>query len=209
MAVKTWSFIFLPLVARHVGFKKITVFIGIIALFLAGDVFVYTRLVEGARMLHVFPVVLAAGGPIGVWGITYLTSFVPGVLTFIIQYRLEIFGLLLSLLIARVWQVMRRALWCTSLLVILGMYIILLNWGVQYVFWIVPFVFLCNSQKSKQLIMLFWLLSTFYVGLNYTNIAFNRTLVNWSFIHNIGLLLWGFFLYWFRVLMNEIKESSL
>jgi hypothetical protein len=141
IAVKTWSVIFLPLIYRFFGFRKTTVILLTTLLFLFADIFVYTRMVFNGAFRVVIPALTEPGGPVGIWGISILLKPIAD---HVEEYNIYIFALLMAL----GWIIIARrniGVWTTSVALILWVYLIIPNWGVQYLFWVLPFSYLIKK----------------------------------------------------------------
>lgn len=182
VAAKTWSVIFLPLYLKFYGFRK-TFVVGIITLlFLFADVFIYTRMVFGSAFRVVLPAVLKPGGPVGIWGISLMLK--PWA-EYLSAHNLLVFGGLLSLgLLVIVFN--RLKFWVSACLLILWVYLIIPNWGIQYLFWVIPFSYLIKRDRK-------WagyeLLAGVYVFFNYINVI-SPDMIPSSLTLGSGILVW-------------------
>lgn len=193
VATKTWSVIFLPIYLKFFGLKK-TIIVGITALlFLFADIFIYTRMVFGSGFRVVVPAVLKPGGPVGIWGISLIFNRWSD---FLAHNNLIIFGGLITLglllIISR-----KLTYWNSVCALLIWVYLIIPNWGVQYLFWVVPFLFITNNPKRN----VYFLLSGVYVCLSYVNVILGEGAINSNLTNWIGLVLWGYISFMFlRVL---------
>lgn len=203
IGVKTWSVVFLPLVVLHLKSTWKTVFYVVgTALVILTSVFVYTRIVDGSSIRTVLPAVLHAGGPSGIWGLTLILSALYPLPT---QYYLIAFGILF-LLCQLVILKKRVSVWDKCFLTVLSIYILIPQWGIQYLIWIVPFLYLAPVvTMPKRLI--FVLLSTVYLFCLYFNIVTERVLFPPMITGSLGLLIWGYCVYWFVHLLNTRSLS--
>lgn len=180
----------------HKSLAKLALFFVTAGLFVVADVFVYTRLVFGSSVRQVFPVVLAAGGPAGIWGMSWWSTIVGGTGRWSLPWFALAWGLCAGGLLILAW---RRAwsIWQTLLLSTLLLYIFLPQWGVQYVFWLVPWLFLRLDQIPVRERRWFWGLSSLYAGLTYLNIARGEIpILAESYIQAVGVALWLYFCFW-------------
>ena len=177
-------------------------YVVIVSMMLTANVFIYTRLISGARLSDVFGAVLAAGGPMGVWGISLFAKVYPPLLAYIQIYRTPLFAIL-WLGVAVVVLKRRLGFWVSCLHLVIGLYLILLTWGVQYLFWTIPFIFLNWELLDKKHLFLFWVLSSTYLFGNYLNIAFAQNVIYTEVIHLLGVILWLFFGWWFVSLQKS------
>jgi hypothetical protein len=201
VATKTWSIFLLPLVLvsmkRRIDQLAVLLILGL--LFFV-DIFVYTRLV-GSSFRIVVPALLSAGGPIGVWGITYLL----GIYTLIPVYKLiwvaggllVLYGLL---------TIRKYSFWFNCLLLIFGFYIITPNWGVQYLFWCLPFIYLLRTKIPSLMYRVLTILGSSFLAVNYVSIAAGKQLSPITFTKGLGFMLWVFILFaWVRL----YKDTSI
>ncbi len=166
IASKTWSVLLLPFfVLNEKSWWQRLSFIALVALGLLANVFVYTRLVDGSSVRTVLPAVTQAGGPIGEWGISLVLSapeFWQKNGTVILIIGIVIFTMLVNK--------MKQPIWESLLLLVLLIQIILPRWGIQYLFWSIPFWYL-SEQKNRKPRQLFFLAASLYAAANYYNIA--------------------------------------
>lgn len=182
VATKTWSVIFLPLYLKFFGFRN-TFIVGITTLlFLLIDVFLYTRMVFGSAFRVVLPAILKPGGPVGIWGFSYIFRPWSELIT---QFNLLIFGGLISLGLLFIFF-KKIPFWEASTLLILWVYLIIPNWGIQYLFWVIPFYYMITRNWKWTV---FEVLAGVYVFLNYLNII-QRGTVPSQVILTTGLFLW-------------------
>jgi hypothetical protein len=186
VATKTWSILLLPLYLKFFGLKNTFIVSVVTISFLLLNVFVYTRLVFGSGFMAVLPAVLKPGGPVGIWGLSLILSRWND---FIGQYNLYIFGALLTIGLMIIY-LKKVSFWNAATWLILWIYIIIPNWGIQYLFWIVPFLFVTNTAYRS----IYLSLAGFYLFLNYAGIAHGAPLVSSQTNLLIGLLLWSLFL---------------
>ena len=195
IAGKTWSIIFLPAIFRKLGVVKTGVLIAISGIFILCDLFVYTRLVFGSRIREVFLAALNAGGPIGVWGVSGLTTLLQLPIVWNGSFRFSwlaiTFGLIQFLLFRK-----KINFWQHCFATVLSFYLITPNWGVQYVFWIVPFLSLLIIELGKETIFLYSVVFGVYVLLHYINITLGFSLVSDQVLLIFGVGLWGGLLVW-------------
>ena len=201
---KTWSVIFLPVLLweQKPFWKKLALpvlmVIGVVA-----DVFVYTRIVDGSRVTAVLPAALKAGGPIGEWGISFILS--PWA-AFLKQYNLIIFAGLCGLLLLPV--IFSKAnIWLKCLLTLLAVYIAIPNWGVQYLFWCLPFVYLAKEQESK-FFKYFTVLAAVSLFGNYLNVIWSGPAVPLFPLRLFGLTVWGVVIWWYWSLVSSTREKT-
>ncbi|NMC36444.1 hypothetical protein GYA49_05370 [Candidatus Beckwithbacteria bacterium] len=207
IATKTWSIVFLPLIAwfQKNMFKVILTGL-LIVLFLLGDVFIYTRLVFGSSVRTVLPAVLAAGGPIGHWGWPLLVSFIIPI-SVITNYKFYLFILLLGVVFAiLVWK--KLPLTISLLGFVLGLYLVIPNWGIQYSFWVLPFLFLSFSQISKPWTYSYLFLSSILVFANYLNLSAAKSVFSVQILDMIGIIVWLWILLGFYLLVAKKYEKN-
>jgi len=195
VATKTWSVIFLPLYLKFFGFRK-TFVVGITTLlFLFVDVFIYTRMVFGSAFRVVLPAILKPGGPVGIWGISLMLKPWSEYLS---AHNLFIFGGLLSIGLLVVFF-NRFKFWVSACLLVLWVYLIIPNWGIQYLFWVIPFSYLIKRDRKW---VGFELLAGVYVFFNYLNVI-SPNMIPSSLTLGTGLLVW---LYVMMLLLSTFRE---
>jgi len=194
---KTWSVIFIPMyLLFQKNLKKSLLFFLTVILILIADIFIYFKSVYYTKLDNIIPAISKPGGPSGVWGLSFFFSPFINAVEFITKNNLVIFAILLSIIYFLVWKT-KRNFWESCFLLILGIYLIIPNWGVQYLFWILPFIFIIKPGLSPKLVQTFTFLATAYLLASYTNIIFNRQAINLSYIYSLGIILWLFIFYWF------------
>ena len=192
---KTWSVVFFPVICKILQRPfKIVKFSLMTLLTVFLDVFFYTRLV-GSSFRQVFQAVISAGGTSGIWGISFIFPFVKinPLLFFTVLF------IFLQIIILRKEQ----SIWQTCLLTVLGILLIIPKWGIQYLFWLLPFLFLAPEALKSKEALVFTVLGSLYAFLNYFNIAKEATTVNQNVINLTGFCLWGLLVYWFIILLNK------
>lgn len=200
---KTWSVIFLPVLVWEE--KRWWKRVALPVLMLAGvvaDVFVYTRIVDGSRVRAVLPAALKAGGPIGEWGISFILS--PWA-AFLKQYNLVIFAGLCGLLLLPV-IFSKLNIWQKCLLTLLAVYIAIPNWGIQYLFWCLPFVYLAKEQNSK-FFKWFTVLASISLFGNYINVIWSAPVIAQFPLRLFGLTVWGVIIWWYWSLVSSTREK--
>ncbi|MBP9819930.1 hypothetical protein KBC79_04290 [Candidatus Woesebacteria bacterium] len=166
IASKTWSVLLLPffVLNEKLWWQRVS-FVALVAFGLLANVFAYTRLVDGSSVRTVLPAVTQAGGPIGEWGITLVLNAPEfwqknGTIILIIG------AVIFTILVRRI----KRPIWESLLLLVLLIQSILPRWGIQYLFWSIPFWYL-SEQKNHKPRQLFFLAASLYAAANYYNIA--------------------------------------
>lgn len=209
IATKTWSGVLIPLLVKYqkTASKKLGIIFGS-GLTILGIILIYSNFVFRPKLDVILLAVLKAGGPIGMWGLSYLGSFNPSILTWFINNNIIIFGLLF--LCFQVLILKKNISFLQScLLTILSMYIVIANWGIQYLFWVIPFIYMLKSKLNHIHINIFLIISSFYLFISYLNISAGeiRIIPN-TWINSIGFLLWIFIIYWFIYLIKNLKKVS-
>lgn len=197
VASKTWSVIFFPILIRYQRSMWYSLwFVGLAAGALFANIYYYTTFaVYNSSFERVFAAVGAPGGPIGVWGLSILAA---PLLPLVLPFKLFAFALLLGLI--QLLILTRKATYMQSIfLVILGVYLIILNWGIQYLFWLLPFAYLLRDWFSPWIWRTYMVLASGYLLLNYLGVATGALVVPAAFQYGLGLALWGLFLVWFVV----------
>ena len=195
IASKTWSIIFLPAIFRKLGTAKTGILMVISGIFLLSDLFIYTRLVFGSRIRGVFLAALNAGGPIEVWGVSGLTKLLELPIVWSTTFRfiwLAISFTLIQFLLFR----KKLNFWQNCFATVLSFYLITPNWGVQYIFWIVPFLSLLTRELGKKTIFLYSIVFGVYALLHYINITLGFNLVSDQVLLMFGVSLWAGLLLW-------------
>lgn len=207
IAAKTWSIIFLPgiIQIQNTLLKKLIFPIGIMFLLLA-ITYGYTLTVFGSSVTTVLPAVTKAGGPIGVWGISFLFSWSESVLSFLKENSLWIFlfGYLgsQSLLLRKHFEIYEYIA-----LTIISFYILTLNWGAQYLFWVYPFLLVLPEYRIINKLHYFSLITGGYIFIAYFHIL-TRDAHNLQMIVSMySLILWIFFMLLFFHLYKKFTES--
>lgn len=206
IAVKTWSVFLLPMVLRNIKkWEQKAIYIMAIGLFLFVDVFIYTRLVHSA-FRTVLPALLSAGGGIAYWGYSYIIHLTPlypwynglnNILVFIPTFLVVEGYLLLK----------KFPFWKTAFLTILVMYVLLTRWGIQYIFWIYPFMFLIQKFLDKRERFLFIALTSPYALLAYWNDITHQKMVDLQIVWIWGFVIWVFCVYWLVALIKRWSRS--
>ena len=196
IGVKTWPALLWPVFARRLKLKPLLVFTAIIWFFLFADVFASTRYVFGSGFRVVLPAVLKAGGPPGQWGLTY---FFP-------QFSLPFFAVLFA---AGQWLLLKiKAPFYQQVFInLLFIYLILPRWGIQYLFWLWPFLFLTKLIDRLPGVKTYLLAVFSYLFLNYANVASGLTVFSSKLIWLLGLIIWFIFLFWFIVLLLPTLQA--
>ena len=198
IAAKTWSVIFLPymLYKEKSWIKRILLPIGVIIILML-DIFIYTRTVDGSSFRTVLPAVAKPGGPVGIWGISLFFSPYSGWLQ---KYNLHFFAVSFGLLSAYViW--MRHSLWKSIFLLVLGVYLVLPNWGIQYLFWCLPFVYLAELD-SRKIFILFTITASFYAFTTYALLSQGIVLPT-LMSPSLGVIVWAVVAFWWG---KELKN---
>jgi hypothetical protein len=186
VAAKTWSIIFLPLILwQEKRWRYRFLWLGLLITLLLANIFVYVHSVFGSSLDIVWPALSKPGGPIGIWGIS----------AFIKTYNLDFFGfsLLILLLI-----ILRRCLTLanSSTLLVLGVMCVIPNWGVQYLFWLLPFLYWSHPQVNKfNFVTGYTLLSLPYLFVTYASMVAQTPLVSSALTTWLGLPIWLYLVY--------------
>lgn len=191
---KTWS-IFLGLII--VKFQKsirrsLFYFSGVLFLLLL-NVYFFTKITVGSRLITILPAILKPGGPIGIWGISYLLSSQTN---FVSQNKIVIF-FVLFILFQAIILLRKISIWKSIMLSILSMYIIFITWGAQYLFWVLPFCFINYYFIKKWEIITYVVLASLYGFIYYFNNSFETNIFLLDSGIYLGLLLWSFIIFWF------------
>lgn len=205
IAAKTWSIVFLPALVKYVKtIPKFLQLIGGIGLVLVSIILLYSRFVFDPKFDVVFQATFRAGGPIGIWGLSFILSFYPSLLTWLMQHNLLIFVVLFFFFQTLILR-KNISFFQSCFLTILSIYIIIPNWGIQYLFWIMPFLYILKTKLNRIQINVFLTLSSVYLFLNYLNNSTEeKILVPSPFIHSVGFLLWIFITYWFIYVLRLV-----
>jgi hypothetical protein len=209
IATKTWSGLFILLLIKYQ--KTIPKKLGIIfgsGLTILGVILIYSRFVFRPNLDLIFQAVSKAGGPIGIWGLPFLSSFSPSILSWFSQHNLIVFGaffLFFQVLILR----KNVSFLQSCLLTVLSMYIIIANWGIQYLFWIIPFIYMLKPKLNHSYMNIFLMMSSLYLFVNYLNISTkNVVIVPTTWTNLMGFLLWLFIIYWFTDLLKTLRKGK-
>ena len=202
---KTWSIIFFPVLMKfQKNITKTTILIIITILLLAADIYLYTVTVYYTKLSNILPALIKPGGPVGIWGVTYILSSLPKVINWVAFHNLLIFASMLGIFIILILK-KNSTFWQSCFLLILGVYLVIPNWGFQYLFWIWPFLFMIYDFLRKRDFLIFNLISSIYLFMNYGNIAFGKQIIPVKPILLTGLFLWLFIFYWF---VKQLKTFS-
>ncbi len=191
IASKTWSILLAPLLLGHIqSWLKRILFISISVIVLVVDIYIYTHFVTWSSFEMVIPALTKAGGPVGIWGLSYVaTHFYPSLLPLILNYKIVLIGF--AVLIASVIVIGKRfSLFTQTLFVLLCLHIVVPNWGVQYLFWTLPFMYLTNQWFTKKIFAAYLSIASIYALLNYINIAYNNSVIPNQYIEFLGVMLW-------------------
>jgi len=209
VAAKTWSIIFLPSIFFfQKKISRLFLFGTTAATVLLAQVAAYEKWVYLPNLSSLVEAVGKPGGPTGIWGITYILSLWPSIILWVTKNNFLFFvSLFLILQIAIIKK--GPDFWQHCFLTILGVYIIIPNWGVQYLFWVLPFLYLLKDHLRPKETHLFFLLTIPYVFTTYINVAFSSEAIKAYLINGLGFILWVFMVYWFLKLWKrpmEIKD---
>ncbi|MBD3279148.1 MAG: hypothetical protein GF390_00370 [Candidatus Pacebacteria bacterium] len=201
IASKTWSVVFLPLTLQKLkNWPTRLVYLVAIAISLLVNIFIYTRIVFGSNIGTVLQALGSPGGPIGHWGFSLI--FRPYLET-INKYRLAIFAFGFLFTQVLIWKQKLNS-WTKLLATIIGIYLIIPNWGAQYSFWFLPFFFFNLKQQKSFIGKIFYLSISLYTSLMYVNIA----LINpHKLLGKLNLLLAGLtyllaLIWWWQLTFN-------
>ena len=194
VASKTWSILLLPLLFFYrKSLASFVVLVGGTGIVLLGLMFGYTRFVFGSSISTVAASLGSPGGPMSVWGISLLISrFIP--LVELLEdnrliYTALIVGIL-SLLVRKLPDLMEAVLYF-----IIGLYVLLPNWGIQYLMWHYPFQVLVGYRFRLWDRIFYWFIIPIYLFMNYLNIVTETsTFPSWSVL-GTGLCVWCYFVY--------------
>lgn len=205
IAAKTWSVLLLPYFWLQQSWRWRLLSPLIIIAALIGNVFVYTRLVDGSSVRTVLPAIGAAGGPIGEWGLSIIWSNT----TFWSSFGLYI--VLAVTAIVTLWLQYKKAqLWDALLVIILAIQIVLPRWGIQYLFWSLPFWYLGTKLNNRQRLTL-TITAGGYAVLNYLNIAQQIEQLPILFpellVQSIGLVCWAVTVYCCLQLIEKLRKE--
>ncbi len=204
IASKTWSVLILPQVIWQIRSwpKKFIYFLLIVGFLLANIKFY--GLIIGSNFETVTNALLAPGGPGGNWGLSLLLKPIWSILA---PYRLLIFLSLFGILQLLI-LLSKKNLLQTALLTILSFYLTTPNWGVQYLFWQIPLIFILASQKKLKVSKLNLILTSLYCLITYLNISLIQPAKFLSTLATlIGLGLYIFYLQWFNTLLKPMDEK--
>ncbi|NMB56896.1 hypothetical protein GYA19_03090 [Candidatus Beckwithbacteria bacterium] len=202
---KTWSFVFAFVIFKYQKNFFKTVFTGLVILFLTFvDIFIYTRYVFGSAFRVVFPAVFKAGGPIGAWGIPLILKIFNLNLAVFKTYNLYIFLFLFFIMQAVLFFKAKKNLYHSLMLNIMSVYLVIFNFGIQYLIWILPFIFWEKGNNDKQK-NIFQVLTSALVLLTYLNIINSVVLIPTLVLDFFALVLWLYLLYWF---LKELKHEA-
>ncbi len=202
IAIKTWPVFFGLLIFKQLQNKERRFLVGaVVVIFLFLDIFIYTRL-AGSSFSRVLPAVFQAGGPTGIWGITLILN------TFSLSWpnydllKFAVLFTILELIIIRT----RRPIWEQSFLTILALYLTQPKWGIQYLIWILPFIYLIRPKLGENKFLTFTFISICYLFVAYTGTIFGILGNNIStpiFDLLLGFTLWLYCLY---LLIDSLKN---
>lgn len=201
---KTWSIVFFPVIVKFQrNIVKTVTLIIVTLLLLAADLYLYSVTVYYTKLSNIWPALIKPGGPVSIWGFTFILSPLPSVISWVTSHNLFLFAPMLSLCIILILK-KNFSFWQSCFLLILGIYLVIPNWGIQYLFWVWPFIFMIYVSLKQRDILIFNLISTIYLFMNYGNIALGKQLIPAKPILFTGLLLWLFIFYWF---INQLKTG--
>jgi len=244
IASKTWSILFLPAIIvfqRNAYLSSSLLLIVIICLM--ANIYIYTRYVFGSSFSTVIPALSKPGGPVGVWGISYLLPLNFNSLQLFKRYSIYLFGALfglIQLILIRYFNLLGKVKDCLSLkriknyfnyklikhlsfrdnysignyfeycfLTVVGIYIVIPNWGIQYLFWVLPFLFYSVNLLENQRTNNYMLIANLYCMASYLNIAANESIISESLVNLLGFSLWCYCIYWFSVNILRLKSKTI
>jgi hypothetical protein len=208
VAVKTWSLLFIPIFLKFIRMPcKLPGLIVGSSLTVLSILFIYSCFVFRPKFEVIFQAVLSAGGPVGIWGISYISFLFPDVLSFLTQNNLIIF-VLLYIFLQMIILKSNISFIQTCFLTVLGIYIIIPNWGIQYLFWIMPFLYILKPQLNQTRINIFLIISSAYLFLNYLNNSGEKIIIPSIWAESLGFILWLFICYWFIYLLVMFKRTA-
>lgn len=189
VAAKTWSILLLPFfVLLQPNWQRRILAPVLLLGGLLVNVFVYTRLVDGSSVRTVLPAVTAAGGPIGEWG---LSLFFP------VPSFWESYGL--AILLGVMGLATLKMYWSKIdpmqglLVLILVMQLALPRWGIQYLFWFIPLLYITDLTTKQRIFIT--ISASLFAFTNYLNIARELEglplLFSRSLVRVLGLVCWG------------------
>jgi hypothetical protein len=203
VAAKTWSIIFLPwmVLSLKKWWQRVTLVFSL-GVILIGITFVYTRAVDGSSVRTVLPAVLRPGGPVGEWGVSLVLR--PWVAA-LQKINLLIFAAGMAVIYALLlWK--KPASWLAYLILTLGVYLIIPNFGVQYLFWVVPFLYLSRIHRTRE-INVYSGLGGLYAFLCYWNIAAGGESIPFALGRAVGFVLWLFCGWWVWQLLKKATQK--
>jgi hypothetical protein len=204
IATKTWSVLLLPLTSLKLKkIYKMAVLNSVIIVFLLFIIYLYTRIVFGSSFEVVTNSLSSPGGPVGIWGLSFIFNRWQN---FIKANNLYIFTGLFALGQLLIIN-LKRNIWEKMFLTILLIYLIIPNWGIQYLMWVQPFLFILYSKVKTSRLNLYVILGGIFSFLNYTNVAFDRPFFSPSLVNLVGLILWLFIGYWFVISINKRTDT--
>lgn len=207
IAVKTWSVFLLPVILiRLKKWEQRFIYISAIGFFLFADVFIYTRLVHSA-FRTVLPALLSAGGGIAYWGYSYIIHLTP-LYSWYANLN-NIFVFIPTFLVAEGYVLFKKfPFWKATFLTILVMYVLLTRWGIQYIFWIYPFMYIVQRFLDKRERFLFIALTSPYALLAYWNDMTHQKMVDLQVVWAWGFVIWVFCVYWLVVLIKRWGKAA-
>jgi len=204
IAAKTWSILLLPqIVLKIKSWPKKIAYLASIGLLLLVNIKFYTSIVFGSSLRTVLAALNSPGGPMTIWGVSL---FLKPIWTLIQNYRLLIFILVFGLLQLLI-LLKKKDLNQIALLTIISFYLATPNWGVQYLLWQLPFIFILAAKNKLKIEKKILILSSLYSFVAYLAVSFNQhseTLKQLAIL--VGLALYFSFVGWFKKLIQ--KTSS-
>ena len=204
IAAKTWSILLLPqIVLKIKSWPKKIAYLASIGLLLLVNIKFYTSIVFGSSLRTVLAALNSPGGPMTIWGVSL---FLKPIWTLIQNYRLLIFILVFGLLQLLI-LLKKKDLNQIALLTIISFYLATPNWGVQYLLWQLPFIFILAANNKLKVEKKILILASLYSFVAYLAVSFNQhseTLKQLAIL--VGLALYFSFVGWFKKLIQ--KTSS-
>lgn len=205
IAIKTWAVIFFPLFIRRMGWKRGILYILMFAGGLLLLVKAYTAVVFGSSVWTVVPAVLRPGGPIGIWGVTAIASFVPELLPVVITIK-SVYLLLIGLFLLGFYSRIHFQSWVNDALFwVLGFLIFTPQFGIQYLLWIWPFLLVRKDFFGSKFTQ-YSIFSGIFILFSYGNIVSEGAALPVFLVRSLGLLVWGMIISLWLTLIFQGKK---
>ncbi|MCB9813592.1 MAG: hypothetical protein H6772_04260 [Pseudomonadales bacterium] len=213
IATKTWSIIMLPIFAipliKNFSIKEFIKFFAFVLItvgLLLINIKFYTLQVFGSSTRTVLNAVIHPGGPTEIWGLGLLLKpFVENSLGFLSLLQLLAFAIFWLYIYYQIKiSKFKYNNFFLVFMTILIFYIFTPRWGIQYIFWHFPFMFLLFGTKFLRN-WIYQLVIPIYLFLNYCNITAQTEVIPLWIIWFLGLIIYFNFI---KMVINLLRNPQ-